>query len=315
MASGELHRQPSYHDPRDLTPFRRVLVYAPVRGLGRRVSDRLARRARVPRLRRFPSKPERLVHAAVFGAGEPERLVLLARAHPSWAGLAYVVAGLHAYRAHQHAQAAELLGRGLTGPSGVEAAAFAAQYLEEFRVWVEVAEGVEVEAAFGEEAVCLALAHSLREVGRPRDALAALETLPPSLPAALAACRLAEVLGRPADVVDRTRGLTNSGDLAAVLLVLRARALRTLGRRAEAHAALREVLRRRRTALPVKNAAATERALLMLGAVRLPRGAGLGRVTPNGGSAGPGQLRRAEDADAADAWLRDFERLTGEREG
>ncbi|WP_077488878.1 hypothetical protein [Sinomonas mesophila] len=309
MASGELGRQPSFHDPRDLTPFRGAQVYAPVRGFGRRLARRVSGRVRAPKLRRAAGRPERLVHAAVFGTDEPERLILAARAYPGWSGLCYVLAGLHAYRAHQHAQAAELLARGLNGTSEPAAAAFAAEYLRGLSHWIEVAEGVEVEVRFSEESVCLALAHSLREIGRPEDALTALAPLPPSLPAALASCRLAEVLGRPLDVVAWTAGLTNRDDLAAALLVLRARALRSLGRRGDAGTALREALRRRRTSFAVKNAAATERALLMLGVGRRtvrPWKAAQGGPTP-------GELRRADDSEAREAWLRDFERLTGDR--
>jgi tetratricopeptide (TPR) repeat protein len=320
MPSGELGGRPSFQDTRDLTPFRGAQVYAPVRGLGRRLAHRVGARARVPRLRPFASKVEKQVHAAVFAHAEPERLVLLARAHPGWSGLCYVMAGLQAYRAHHHAQAAELLSRGIAGATAPAAAAFAVEYLGALRHWIEVSEGVEVEVAFSEEAVCLALAHSLREIGRPDEALAVLAPLPPSMPAALASCRIAEVLGRPHEVVSRTEGLANASDLAAALLVLRARALRELGRRADAHAALREVLRRRRTAFAVKNAAATERALLMLG---------VGRRGRNGAAASAPsaafeelraltQARRARDAEARELWLRDFEDLergSGEQTG
>lgn len=315
MASGELGRRPSFHDTRDLTPFRGAQVYAPVRGIGRRIAHRVAGRARAPRLRPFASKVERQVHAAVFAHGEPERLVLLARAHPGWAGLCYVMAGLHAYRLHHHAQAAELLSRGLAGASEPSASAFASEYLGAVRHWIEVSEGVEVEVLFSEEGVCLALAHSLREIGRPEEALDVLAPLPPSVPAALASCRIAEVLGRPDDIVARTEGLTNAGDLAAALLVLRARALRELGRRHDAQAALREALRRRRTAFAVKNAAATERALLMLGVGRPGRHRSRSGAPAEAPSSAFEELRaltrarRARDTEAREEWLRDFERL------
>jgi hypothetical protein len=311
MASGELGRQPSFHDPRDLTPFRGVQVHDPLRGLGRRLARRVAGRMRAPRPRAFASRVEKQVHAAVFSGAEPERLVLLARAHPDWSGLCYVMAGLHAYRAHQHAQAAELLARGLAGVSGPPAAAFAAAYLGDVRHWVELSEGIEVEVVFSEEAVCLALAHSLREIGRPEDALAVVAPLPPSLPAALASARLAEVLGRPHEVVARTEGLTNADDVAASLLVLRARALRELGRRPEAHAAVREAMRRRRTSFAVRNAAATERALLMLGVGRRGRN-GAAASAPSSafdGLRAVTRARRAREAEDRELWLREFERL------
>lgn len=312
MASGELGAPPSFHDTRDLTPFRGVQVYAPLRGIGRRLTERVAGRARAPRLRPFASKVEKAVHAAVFAHAEPERLVLLARAHPGWSGLCYVIAGLKAYRTHHHAQAAELLARGIAGASEPAAAAFAADYLGAMRHWIEVSEGVEIEAVFSEEAVCLALAHSLREIGRPDEALAVLAPLPPSMPTALASCRLAEVLGRPQDVVAWTEGLANASDLAAALLVLRARALRELGRRADALSAVREALRRRRTAFAVKNSAATERALLMLGAGRRPRS---GTSAVSAPSSAFNELRaltrarRARDTEARELWLKDFEDL------
>lgn len=303
MASGEMERGRTFHDPRDLTPFRGVRVSSPVPA----PFGRFGREPAVPRLRRFPARVERSVYDAVFRDREPERLVVLARSHPGWSGLCYVMAGLIAYRAHQHSQAAELLQRGLAGENELAAAQFAADYLSAWRQGVEVSEGVSVEVLFSEEAVCLALAHSLREIGHPRDALTALAPLPPSLPASLAACRLAEILGRPVDVVSWTDGLTNRDDLAAALLVLRARALRTLGRRGDAYASVREVTRRRRTSLALRRAAMTERALLALGVGRRPS---LG--TTNDGAARPG-AKRAKDAEVRELWLRDFERLTGER--
>ncbi|WP_235779747.1 hypothetical protein [Sinomonas notoginsengisoli] len=315
MASGELGRQPSFQDTRDLTPFRGAQVYSPVHGIGRRIAHRVAGRARAPRLRPFAPKVERQVHSAVFAYGEPERLVLLARAYPGWSGLCYIMAGLHAYRLHHHAQAAELLSRGLAGTSEPAASAFASGYLGGVRHWIEVSEGVEVEVLFSEEGVCLALAHSLREIGRPEEAIGVLAQLPPSIPSALASCRIAEMLGRPHEVIARTQGLTNASDLAAALLVLRARALRELGRRDEAHAALREALRRRRTAFTVKNAATTERALLMLGVGRPGRHRLRNSMRPDAPSSAFEELRvltqarRARDAEARELWLRDFERL------
>ncbi|MDQ4503402.1 hypothetical protein [Sinomonas sp. ASV322] len=303
MASGEVDRQRAFHDPRDLTPFRGVRVSTPVHG----ILGRFGRAGATPRLRRFPGKVERAVFDAVFRAGEPERLIVLARSHPGWSGLCYVMAGLIAYRSHQHAQAAELLQRGLAGANEHAAAQFAADYLAGWQQWVEVAEGVNVDVVFSEEAVCLALAHSLREIGHPHDALAALSPLPPSLPASLAACRLAEILSRHADVVAWTDGLTNRDDLAATLLILRARALRVLGRRTEAQDAVREVMRRRRTSLALRHTAMTERALLALGMGRRPS---LGK--DDDGAARP-RAKRTKDAEVKELWLRDFERLTGER--
>lgn len=303
MASSEVDRQRTFHDPRDLTPFRGVRVSTPVHG----VLGRFGRRARNPRLRRFPAKTERAVFDAAFRSQEPERLVVLARSHAGWSGLCYVMAGLLAYRAHQHAQAAELLQRGLAGENEHAAAQFAADYLSTWSQWIELSEGVSVEVLFSEEAVCLALAHSLREIGHPRDALAALAPLPPSLPTTLAGARLAEILGRPLDVISWTEGLTNRDDLAAALLLLRARALRSLGHRADAQDALREVVRRRRTSILLRHSAMTERALLLVG---VGRRRSLRKAHDGGRRPG---AKRTKDAEVRELWLRDFERLSGER--
>ena len=73
-----------------------------------------------------------------------------------------------------------------------------------------MAERIEVPVLFSEEAVFLALSHSLRETGQTEAALAALAGLPPSLPLALARCSLEAELGRDAEVVAETEGLLNA---------------------------------------------------------------------------------------------------------
>jgi hypothetical protein len=88
------------------------------------------------------------------------------------------------------------------------------------------------------------------------------------LPHALARCTAAAALGRHADVDDWTDGLLNEDDLSAALLLIRARSLRARGAFGGANAALKEVLRRRKTALALRNDALTDRALLALDAGR-----------------------------------------------
>ena len=128
-----------------------------------------------------------------------------------------------------------------------------------------VAERVEVPVLFSEEAVFLALSHSLRETGQREAALAALTGLPPSLPTgpgALLAGRLRWDGTRT--WWSDTEGLLNGDDLSAALLLVRARSLRRLGANAAARAALQEVLRRRKTDLTLRSDALTDRALLLL---------------------------------------------------
>lgn len=273
-----------YTDARDLTPFRKALVRTPVRGLagnvGGVVAGLMAGRAPgtltaeggVPRLGkvagRTASKTAKAVHAAIFSSTDPDRLISLARTYPGWAGLCYLMAGLLAYAHGGHLRASELLQHGLGLRNDAEANRYAAAYLAGVSTRVEVAERIEVPVLFSEEAVFLALSHSLRETGQTEAALAALAGLPPSLPLALARCSLAAELGRDVEVVADTEGLLNADDLAAALLLVRARSLRRLGSYGAARAALQEVLRRRKTDFTLRSDAMTDRALLLLDAGR-----------------------------------------------
>lgn len=273
-----------YTDARDLTPFRKALVRTPVRGLAGNVGGvvaglmagrapgTLAAEGGVPRLGkvagRTASKTAKAVHAAIFSSTDPDRLISLARTYPGWAGLCYLMAGLLAYAHGGHLRASELLQHGLGLRNDAEANRYAAAYLAGVSTRVEVAERIEVPVLFSEEAVFLALSHSLRETGQTEAALAALAGLPPSLPLALARCSLAAELGRDVEVVADTEGLLNADDLAAALLLVRARSLRRLGSYGAARAALQEVLRRRKTDFTLRSDAMTDRALLLLDAGR-----------------------------------------------
>lgn len=280
-APGESAPRPAlYRDHRDLTPFRRPVIRTPVRGLadgvGGMVTGVLAGRTRgtlpveggAPRLGRVdgraPGKAAKVVHAAIFGSSDPDRLIAVAHAHPGWAGLCYLMAGLLSYDQGGHLRASELLQRGLLTKNDDDANRYAYTYLSRVVTRVAVAERVEVPVLFSEEAVFLALSHALRETGQSEAALAALNGLPPSLPMALARCSLAASLGRDVEVVADTEGLLNGDDLSAALLLVRARSLRRMGANAAARAALQEVLRRRKTDFTLRSDALTDRALLLL---------------------------------------------------
>ncbi|BCW73293.1 hypothetical protein [Arthrobacter sp. NicSoilB8] len=273
-----------YTDTRYLTPFRKALVRTPVRGLagnvGGVVTGLMAGRAPgtlaveggVPRLGKVPGraagKTAKAVHAAIFGSTDPDPLIALARTYPGWAGLCYLMAGLLAYGHGGHLRASELLQHGLSLRNDADANRYAAVHLAGVVTRVEVAERIEVPVLFSEEAVFLALSHSLRETGQAEAALAALAGLPPSLPLALARCSLSAELGLDMEVVADTEGLLNADDLAAALLLVRARSLRRLGSYGAARAALQEVLRRRKTDFTLRSDALTDHALLLLDAGR-----------------------------------------------
>ncbi|WP_115786826.1 hypothetical protein [Arthrobacter silvisoli] len=313
------HPVPGYRDTRDLTPFRRARVRTHATGLAdgvggavsgvlrRRNADRLSVAGAVPPLKPFAGRTAKAVHAAAFSGTEPERLLLLARSNPGWAGLCQVLAGLLAYKQGGYLRAAEILRLGISTRIDYAASQFSAAYLGRVVSTIEVTERVEVEVLFSEESVFLALSHCLREAGQPVAALAALAGLPPSLPAALARCTAASALGRHRDVADWTEGLLNADELSAALLLLRSRSLRALGDRAGAQAALSEVLRRRKTSRALRNDALTDRALLAVDAGRralLP----WSRRPPAGLEDGV----ILKDAEMRRLWERDWKDLGGE---
>lgn len=275
MTAGQIPG-PIYRDTRDLTPFGGGQVRTPVKEiadgvggllhgvLGGRDSARISVDGSVPRLRILPGKAAKAVYDAIFASTDPNRLIAAAREYPGWAGLCYVMAGLLAHKQGGYLRAVELLQRGLSIRNDDDANQFAASYLTRVVTRVEVAERVEVPVLFSEESVFLALSHSLRETGQTVAALEALSMLPPSLPTALAKCALAYTLGRDQEVVVWTEGLLNADDLSAALLLVRARSLRRLGAHEHAQRALKEVLRRRKTSMALRNDALTDRALLVL---------------------------------------------------
>lgn len=313
---------PIYRDTRDLTPFGHTHLKTPVReladGVGGLIHGVLGGRdaalisvdGDVPRLKRLPSKAAKSVHSAIFTSTEPERLITLGRAYPGWAGLCYIMAGLLAYKHGSYLRASELLQRGLSTRNDDDANQYAATYLTRVVTRVEVAERIEVPVLFSEEAVFLALSHSLRETGQLEAALETVARLPPSLPSALARCALAFSLGRDKEVVVWTEGLLNSDDLSAALLLVRARSLRRLGAHAAAQQTLKEILRRRKTDVVLRNDALTDRALLVLDNGRKslnPRGWLRGR---------PAELETFEvirkDVEERRLWEQDWKQLGGD---
>lgn len=320
MTAGDASRQ-IYRDTRDLTPFGPAHLRTPVReladGVGGLLQSVLGGRSQaflsvdgtIPRLRMMSGKTARAVHDAIFAARQPERLITMARTYPTWAGLCYLMAGLLAYKHGGYLRASELLQRGLSLRNDDDANQYASAYLARVVTRVEVAERVEVPVLFSEEAVFLALAHCLRETGHLETALQTAAQLPPSLPSALARCSAAFALGRDKQVVIWTEGLLNADDLSAALLLLRARSLRRLGARAQSEETLKEVLRRRKTDMMLRNDALTDRAFLLLDNGRMalnPRDWLRGR---------PAELETFEvirkDVEERRLWEQEWEKLDG----
>ncbi|CAM3175029.1 hypothetical protein PSET11_00796 [Arthrobacter ulcerisalmonis] len=319
---------PIYQDTRDLTPFGQPQLWTPVRGLtdtvggllsgmlGGRESTPLSVDGEVPRLQRRESRTAKAFHHAVYSSGQPEKLLALTRTYPGWAGVGHLLAGLQAYRNKGFRQASELLRRGLSVRNDDDANHYAQTYLSRVVTRVEVAEKVEVPVLFSEESVLLALSHALREIGRADDALNTLAGLPPSLPTALARSSLALGLGRSGAVIAWTEGLLNEDDLSAALLLVRARALRQEGWLEEAQEAINEILRRRGTALLLRNDAISDRAALLLDASKrnLSPKEWARRQDPAKSRRDIDEVERIRrDHDQRRIWKQEWERLGGDQ--
>lgn len=311
-----------FYDARDITPFRDGYVRTQARGLAGGVSEilssvlngrdhsKLSVVGPVPRLKMLAPKPARAMYEAVYTSTEPDRILAFGRMYPGWAGLCHVMAGLLAYKHGGYLRASELLQRGLTTRIDDDASQFSAIYLGQVVTKVEVAERIEVPVLFSEESVFLALSHCMREMGMTESALEAVVGLPPSLPSALARCTAAFSLDRHRDVVLWTEGLLNTDDLSAALLLIRARSQRARGDFEPAQATLREVLRRRKTSMALRNDALADRALLVVEQGRRT-------LTPRSKRpAGPTEPETLEvirkDAEMRRLWENDFRQLGGE---
>ena len=268
-----------YTDTRDLTPFRKAVVRTPVRGLAGSVGGAGHRRPGAGRGTRdagrrgrgapagqvggpAAGKTAKAVHAAIFGSTDPTGSSPWPA--PTPAGRALLPHGRAAGLPHGgHLRASELLQHGLSLGTTTTANRYAAVYLAGVVTRVEVAERIEVPVLFSEEAVFLALSHSLRETGQTEAALR------PS-PGCRRRCRSPWPAARWRPRWDGTtrwwrtpRGCSNADDSSAALLLVRGRSLRRLG----AHSKARRHSRRSSAVgrPPVlRNDALTDRALLVL---------------------------------------------------
>jgi len=304
---------PVHRETREITPFVGVVFQVSVRkiagGLGQRIRagrgldpvNRFAFREGPGRLQGFSGKFAKALHAEITMGGGPERLILLARSHSGFAGLCYVLAGLRAYQGRQYPQAVELLRRGQETLVDDSAHRFMQRHLLGLVVEVELSDGVAARILYSDEALHYAAAHALREVGEVEAAVVELEQVPHSPAKALALAQLASLQEDFESEIRLSEGARNADELSAALLLLRARAQRQSGRLKDADETLTEVLRRKGTALQLRNAALTERALLVLDAgwKALPR------TRPGRVAAKP----RSGERDAHQEWSKEFRRL------
>lgn len=125
---------------------------------------------------------------------------------------------------------------------------------------LSVAPGVTAELPINRDAVGLALAELRQADGDLDGAIDVVEQLEPTTYAAVSLAELYAQAGRAQDVIELTEGIMNEDDAAALLCVFRGQAFREQGFHEAAHETLKEALRSRSRAAPIRHLALAERA-------------------------------------------------------
>ena len=128
------------------------------------------------------------------------------------------------------------------------------------RLELPLAQGVTAELSINRDAVGLALAELKQDHGDLEGAIDVVEQLEPTTYAAVSLAELYSQTERWDDVIELTEGMKNEDDASALLCVFRGQAFREQGFHDAAHEALKEALRARSRAAPIRHLALTERA-------------------------------------------------------
>lgn len=141
---------------------------------------------------------------------------------------------------------------------------FVAKYLTGRTFPVEIASGITAYLMLSEQAAPLALAELHQGAGDLDAAIAVVENLEPTAPAALSLAELYSEASRHQAVIDLTSGITNDDETTALLLVLRGRAFGQLGYQDAAREALKEALRIKSRPASIRHRGLLERAAVNL---------------------------------------------------
>jgi tetratricopeptide (TPR) repeat protein len=178
--------------------------------------------------------------------------------HPDFRLASYSLSGLMLLQGDA-AQAKSLLDVAFATGANPAADPFVSKYLAT-RLELSIADGITAELPVNRHAVGLALAELRQDEGDLEGAIDVVEQLEPTTYAAVSLGELYLRAGRFDDVIELTEGLTNNDDASALLCVFRGSAFRQQGFHAAAHEALKEALRSRARAAPIRHLALSERA-------------------------------------------------------
>jgi tetratricopeptide (TPR) repeat protein len=136
---------------------------------------------------------------------------------------------------------------------------FVSTYLST-RLELSLGQGVTAELPVNRDAVGLALAELKQDRGDLEGAIDVVEELEPTTYSAVSLAELYALTERWDDVIELTEGVKNEDDASALLCVFRGQAFRQQGFHDAAHEALKEALRSKSRAAPIRHMALAERA-------------------------------------------------------
>lgn len=204
-------------------------------------------------------KWEKELHKAVI-EGRHSELPRIAQTYREVAALAAAIDGFLAFTSGDHARARQALTWAWQAQEPIELHNFTRKYLAASTVTLGIADGVTAELPLSRDAVGLALAELHQEAGDLAGAIAVVESLDPSLIAAVSLAELCVQTGRFGDVVDLTNGIANTDDPSALLVTFRGIALREQGHHTAAREAFKEALKSRSRDAAIRHRALLERA-------------------------------------------------------
>jgi tetratricopeptide (TPR) repeat protein len=216
--------------------------------------------AKAPKPGLFAPKGEKELYNAIFKAQSVAAIRAVGDTHPDFRVASHSLAGLMLL-GDDSAQAKSLLTP--VFDQGVDPAVdpFVVKYIAATRrVELPIAAGVRAELSLSRDAVGLSLAELLQEEGDLSGAIDVVERLEPSAYTAVSLAELYLLDDRPDEVIELTEGVTNEDDATAILLVFRGAAFRRQGFHDAAHETLKEALRSRSRAAPIRHLALSERA-------------------------------------------------------
>jgi len=225
-------------------------------GKGRRAAPAPAPAAKPTKPGLFAPKGEKELYKAIK-AQDVQAIRRVGDEHPDFRLASYSLAGLMLLE--DAPQSKRLLDVAFATGQDPAVDGFVRKYLAT-RLELPIADGITAELPVNRDAVGLALAELRQEEGDLEGAIDVVEQLEPTMYSAVSLAELYLRAARFVDVVELTEGLKNEDDASALLCVFRGAAFREQGFHDAAHEALKEALRSRSRAAPIRHLALSERA-------------------------------------------------------